>query len=126
MYIPRHIEVCISICVQGCQFCVHYVGINQCSNGNGGCRHLCLPFPGGRTCRCAHDHLLADSVGCTPDQRCPSGTNSCLDGQTCIPSHQFCDGNLDCPDNSDENCESSDHLSLRTMIQPLPPQLDSP
>ncbi len=27
-------------------------GVNYCSRDNGGCSHLCLPRPGGFTCRC--------------------------------------------------------------------------
>ncbi|XP_043107714.1 LOW QUALITY PROTEIN: nidogen-1-like [Puntigrus tetrazona] len=27
-------------------------GLNDCSRGNGGCSHLCLPRPGGFSCRC--------------------------------------------------------------------------
>ncbi|XP_063051835.1 low-density lipoprotein receptor-related protein 2 isoform X2 [Engraulis encrasicolus] len=80
------------------------LGTNQCSNGNGGCTHLCLPFPGGRTCRCAHDHQSPDGKTCSPDKHCPAGFKSCLDGQTCLPTDKFCDGHPDCPDHSDENC----------------------
>ncbi|XP_048099723.1 very low-density lipoprotein receptor isoform X2 [Alosa alosa] len=81
------------------------MGTNACANANGGCGHLCLPFPGGRTCRCAHDHLPDEGGrGCTPDLRCPAATRLCLDGQTCVPLHQFCNGHPDCPDHSDENC----------------------
>ncbi|XP_062398823.1 prolow-density lipoprotein receptor-related protein 1 [Sardina pilchardus] len=88
------------------------MGTNQCANENGGCGHLCLPFPGGRTCRCAHDHLPSGEDGsCTPDLRCPAGSKSCLDGQTCVPLHQFCDGHPHCPDHSDENCA---HKMVRT------------
>ncbi|KAL2091711.1 hypothetical protein ACEWY4_011509 [Coilia grayii] len=99
------------------------LGTNQCSNDNGGCRQLCLPFPGGRTCRCAYDHLSADANTCTPDQRCPPGTKSCLDGQTCIALPQFCDGHPDCPDHSDENCV---HQDVKTKSSSLASTLVPP
>uniref|UniRef100_H3D6S6 Uncharacterized protein n=1 Tax=Tetraodon nigroviridis TaxID=99883 RepID=H3D6S6_TETNG len=33
---------------------------------------------------------------------CPTGEESCSDGSRCIYSGRFCDGRLDCPDQSDE------------------------
>ncbi|XP_043096703.1 low-density lipoprotein receptor-related protein 2 isoform X2 [Puntigrus tetrazona] len=79
-------------------------GTNLCSNGNGGCGHLCLAFPGGMACHCDHNHRLVNSRDCSPDPRCPEGTKPCLSEHICLPLEQFCNGVADCPDHSDENC----------------------
>ena len=31
---------------------LYYVGISACSEKNGGCTHLCLATPNGRSCQC--------------------------------------------------------------------------
>uniref|UniRef100_A0A671QIE3 Low-density lipoprotein receptor-related protein 2-like n=1 Tax=Sinocyclocheilus anshuiensis TaxID=1608454 RepID=A0A671QIE3_9TELE len=82
----------------------HISGTNLCSNGNGGCSHLCLAFPGGMTCHCAHNHHLVNGRDCSLDPRCPGSTKPCLSKDTCLPLEQFCNGVADCPDHSDENC----------------------
>ncbi|KAK1806301.1 hypothetical protein P4O66_000176 [Electrophorus voltai] len=79
-------------------------GTNACSNRNGGCRHLCLAFPGGRTCRCAHGYVPVNETDCVLDSRCSSGTRACLRGDACVPQEHFCNGRPDCPDSSDEIC----------------------
>ncbi|XP_018613772.2 low-density lipoprotein receptor-related protein 2 [Scleropages formosus] len=79
-------------------------GTNECSVENGGCGHLCLPFPGGRTCRCAWGHLSINETDCVPVHQCPPNAKLCGDGNTCLPVAKFCDGHPDCPDGSDENC----------------------
>ncbi|KAF4113838.1 low-density lipoprotein receptor-related protein 1 [Onychostoma macrolepis] len=79
-------------------------GTNLCSNGNGGCSHLCLAFPGGMTCHCAHNNHLVNGRDCSLDPRCPVGTKPCLSEDICLPLEQFCNGVADCPDHSDENC----------------------
>ncbi|XP_023692329.1 low-density lipoprotein receptor-related protein 2 [Paramormyrops kingsleyae] len=79
-------------------------GSNLCSNRNGECGHLCLAFPGGRTCRCVEGHHLANESHCVAGHPCPPDSKACLDGQTCLPTIKFCDGHPDCPDHSDENC----------------------
>uniref|UniRef100_A0A8P4GKW9 EGF-like domain-containing protein n=1 Tax=Dicentrarchus labrax TaxID=13489 RepID=A0A8P4GKW9_DICLA len=80
-------------------------GSNQCTD-NGNCQHLCLATPGGRTCKCAHDHILVHDTQCNPEQRCPSGTRPCLDQLSCQPVEKFCNRHIDCYDHSDENCVS--------------------
>lgn len=85
-------------------------GTNLCSNGNGGCSHLCLAFPGGMACHCAHDHRLVNGKDCSSDPRCPEATKPCLSEDLCLPLEKFCNGVADCPDHSDENCEESPNL----------------
>ncbi|XP_029999002.1 prolow-density lipoprotein receptor-related protein 1 [Sphaeramia orbicularis] len=87
-------------------------GSNQCSHNNGNCQHLCLATPGGRTCRCTHDHVLVNETLCSPDQQhCPAGSRMCLDGLSCQPVGKFCNGHVDCTDHSDENCFSVEQRS---------------
>ncbi|KAM9734824.1 uncharacterized protein ACNS7B_014278 [Menidia menidia] len=77
-------------------------GVNGCSNNNGGCIQLCLPHPGGRTCKCGRGFHNVSSTSCAPLPSCPAGQESCSDGSGCIASTKFCDGHVDCPDQSDE------------------------
>eukprot|EP00118_Oscarella_pearsei_P022300 m.255045 g.255045 ORF g.255045 m.255045 type:complete len:1679 (+) comp40390_c1_seq5:372-5408(+) len=35
---------------------------NNCSNNNGGCSHICLARPSGRTCACPDDFIFTDSA----------------------------------------------------------------
>ena len=83
-----------------------FTGSNQCTENNGNCQHLCLATPGGRTCMCAHDHVLVNDSHCSPEQSCPAGSRPCLDQRSCQPVEKFCNGHVDCSDHSDENCES--------------------
>ncbi|KAA0703658.1 putative vitellogenin receptor [Triplophysa tibetana] len=79
-------------------------GTNFCSENNGGCSHLCLPFPSGRTCRCARDYLSVNATKCVSNLKCPTGSKACRDGQKCIHAAKFCDQVPDCQDGSDEEC----------------------
>ncbi|KAJ0019807.1 hypothetical protein NQD34_007376 [Periophthalmus magnuspinnatus] len=91
-------------------------GSNQCSVDNGGCSHLCLPTAEGRSCRCAHDHAPLNSTHCHPHQHCPTGSRLCLDQLSCQPIDKFCNGHVDCPDHSDENCRSLQKLKSSGMV----------
>ncbi|XP_029959993.1 low-density lipoprotein receptor-related protein 1B [Salarias fasciatus] len=105
-------------------------GSNKCTD-NGNCQHLCLATPKGRTCRCAHDHVAVNSTHCIPERRCPADSLPCLDGLSCQPAEKFCDGHVDCPDHSDENCvgpkqpprakASSPRTPLHPSSSPPPP-----
>ncbi|XP_040914320.1 low-density lipoprotein receptor-related protein 2-like [Toxotes jaculatrix] len=77
-------------------------GTNSCSNNNGDCVHLCLPYPGGRTCKCGRAFYSVNATSCAHLPECPTGEQSCFDGSRCISSSKFCDGHGDCPDQSDE------------------------
>ncbi|XP_027024016.2 prolow-density lipoprotein receptor-related protein 1 isoform X1 [Tachysurus fulvidraco] len=110
-------------------------GTNFCSTGNGGCSQLCLPFPGGRTCRCGRGFITNTEMSCVTDPRCPSGTKPCLHGDQCIPLEQFCDGNPDCADDSDEICVQAKsaegikpkvHPNSTSTIPPSPRSSDAP
>ncbi|XP_059400694.1 low-density lipoprotein receptor-related protein 2-like [Carassius carassius] len=80
-------------------------GTNVCSEHNGGCSHLCLPYPGGRSCRCAQNYLSVNKTKCVSSLKCPVGSKACRDGLSCIPAAKICDQIPDCQDGSDEECE---------------------
>ncbi|XP_045890247.1 very low-density lipoprotein receptor [Micropterus dolomieu] len=101
-------------------------GLNQCTENNGNCLHLCLATPGGRTCKCAHDHILVNATHCSPEQRCPDGSRSCLDQLSCHPVEKFCNGHVDCHDHSDENCVSLKQWSGAKGSAPTRPSSSSP
>nr|XP_055065094.1 low-density lipoprotein receptor-related protein 2 isoform X1 [Misgurnus anguillicaudatus] len=82
-------------------------GTNVCSKNNGGCSHLCLPYPGGRSCRCAQDYLSVNETKCVSNLKCPIGSKACRDGLKCIHAARFCDQVPDCDDGSDEDCVSA-------------------
>uniref|UniRef100_A0A4W4GM80 EGF-like domain-containing protein n=1 Tax=Electrophorus electricus TaxID=8005 RepID=A0A4W4GM80_ELEEL len=83
-------------------------GTNLCAENNGGCRHLCLAYPAGRTCRCTQGYLTVNKTQCVPGPRCPAGSVLCGDGYTCLSISLFCDQVPDCQDGSDEkDCEFS-------------------
>ncbi|MGH0151093.1 UNVERIFIED_CONTAM: hypothetical protein FKN15_052648 [Acipenser sinensis] len=81
-------------------------GTNHCVEKNGGCSHICLPYPGGRTCKCHIGYSSTNATACGKDVRCPEKTRPCKDGRKCLLRERFCDGQADCLDESDEeNCK---------------------
>ncbi|XP_058473588.1 low-density lipoprotein receptor-related protein 2-like isoform X1 [Solea solea] len=93
---------------------ISQTGTNSCSNKNGQCEHLCLPYPGGRTCKCGQAFYSLDATSCIPLPDCPDGEQSCSDGTKCISFSKFCDGHSDCSDQSDEQaCPNTDSSRIR-------------
>ncbi|XP_078415645.1 vitellogenin receptor-like [Cetorhinus maximus] len=76
-------------------------GYSFCSEKNGGCNHLCLAYPGGRTCRCSTGYQLINGSKCEA-MECLPGAWKCQDGLNCILNEQVCDSEKHCADGSDE------------------------
>ncbi|XP_058267647.1 low-density lipoprotein receptor-related protein 1B [Hemibagrus wyckioides] len=88
-------------------------GTNPCAENNGGCSHLCLAYPGGRTCRCTQGYIAVNDVECIPGLQCPSGSKPCRDQYKCLSTTRFCDQIPDCQDGSDEEgCHSKENEVL--------------
>ncbi|XP_043915687.1 low-density lipoprotein receptor-related protein 2-like [Protopterus annectens] len=81
-------------------------GSNLCSEKNGGCSHICLPVPHGKTCMCSTGYQLVSGKDCVEFKHCPYLTQACPDGLNCVRKDQICDGHIDCQDGFDElNCD---------------------
>ncbi|XP_072373154.1 low-density lipoprotein receptor-related protein 2-like [Scyliorhinus torazame] len=93
-------------------------GYNFCSEKNGGCNHLCLAYPGGRTCRCSTGYQL-NGRNCEVMQCLPEAWQ-CHDGLSCILNEYVCDGEKHCADGSDENECFQMQSDLTTHVLPSP------
>ncbi|GFT89374.1 low-density lipoprotein receptor-related protein 1B [Trichonephila clavipes] len=80
-----------------------------CANNNGGCSHLCLASPSGRSCTCAPGMKLQKDGTTCKEKVCTSDEFRCLgNSKKCVPKEFQCDGVKDCDDGSDEKCESKE------------------
>ncbi|KAF5897937.1 low-density lipoprotein receptor-related protein 2-like isoform X5, partial [Clarias magur] len=88
-------------------------GTNLCAKDNGGCSHLCLAYPGGRTCRCTQGYMAINDTQCAAGLQCPAGSKPCRDRYKCLPTTRFCDQIPDCQDGSDEEgCHATENEVL--------------
>ncbi|CAH3046479.1 unnamed protein product [Pocillopora meandrina] len=56
----------------------HCVDIDECQTNNGGCRHLCMNYPGGHTCACTKGYFLdRDKKNCRDIDECSNGNGGC-------------------------------------------------
>ncbi|XP_035214451.1 low-density lipoprotein receptor-related protein 4-like, partial [Stegodyphus dumicola] len=79
-------------------------GVPPCSLKNGGCSHLCVSAPEGRSCLCTTGMTLSrDNVTCEAGE-CNAGEYRCARSRKCVSKAFVCDGVKDCEDGSDEIC----------------------
>ncbi|GFU07691.1 low-density lipoprotein receptor-related protein 2, partial [Nephila pilipes] len=82
------------------------LGETTCANNNGGCSHLCLASPSGRSCSCDGGMELSKDRMTCKEKECTSEEFRCLgSSKKCVPKELVCDGIKDCEDGSDEKCE---------------------
>jgi hypothetical protein len=80
-------------------------GLSPCSTKNGGCSHLCLVSPGGKSYRCAcpqQMQLNSDNRTCNVTCSSTSQFHCNVGDDKCIPIYMYCDGVADCLGGEDE------------------------
>ncbi|XP_054718502.1 LOW QUALITY PROTEIN: low-density lipoprotein receptor-related protein 2-like [Uloborus diversus] len=78
-----------------------------CAVANGGCSHICLSAPNGRSCVCPLGMTISGDNATCQSKECGKDDFRCKKSQVCIPNKYYCDGTIDCNDGSDEHYLSS-------------------
>ncbi|XP_054720835.1 low-density lipoprotein receptor-related protein 2-like [Uloborus diversus] len=84
----------------------HELSGTICAVANGGCSHICLTTPNGRSCACPLSMKISENnLTCQSNEKCGEDEFRCEKSRKCIPYDYYCDGTKDCDDESDEQCD---------------------